>query len=312
MKKILFYLVISLLPAYALGTTPACTTPDVQQAAIIFTVSGATSVGEAEFSLSETRKVRFMLGNLQYQPSTGTWRIAARQYDYVGGNFNDSNKDLPNGQYGTVWENISGTPTRCANVDKGSNYGSYAGWVDLFIWGTGDLHGTDIKSGETFVTPTEAEFTHLVKNRDKAEELCARGCIRLLGNGGDPDTVVNGLILLPDNWDPKIMPVGKAFKSDADGCALYADNEFTESEWKILEAQGAIFLPAAGIYSSAPGSTKYNRSGYYWTGTPNGGNGVTLEFGGFIWKGQNCKPSFAYNQNKNQQRAIRLCQVVSE
>lgn len=36
------------------------------------------------FSVSEGRQVRFSKGNLQYQASTGTWRFAEHQYDYVG------------------------------------------------------------------------------------------------------------------------------------------------------------------------------------------------------------------------------------
>ena len=57
------------------------------------------------FSVSATKKVFFSQGNLQYQPSTGTWQFAEHQYDYVGeGNANTSS--------------------------------NYSGWKDLFEWGT--------------------------------------------------------------------------------------------------------------------------------------------------------------------------------
>ena len=36
------------------------------------------------FSVSATQQVRFSKGNLQYQASTGTWRFAEHQYDYIG------------------------------------------------------------------------------------------------------------------------------------------------------------------------------------------------------------------------------------
>ena len=36
------------------------------------------------FAVSDTSYVHFSRGNLQYQPSTDTWRFADRQYDYVG------------------------------------------------------------------------------------------------------------------------------------------------------------------------------------------------------------------------------------
>ena len=35
------------------------------------------------FSVSENTKVFFSQGNLQYQPSTHTWRFADEQYDYL-------------------------------------------------------------------------------------------------------------------------------------------------------------------------------------------------------------------------------------
>lgn len=53
-------------------------------------------------------------GNLQYQASTGIWRFAEHQYDYIGsGN-----------------ENIST---------------SYSGWIDLFGWGTGRYNGQSVR-----------------------------------------------------------------------------------------------------------------------------------------------------------------------
>ncbi|MBQ8957576.1 MAG: hypothetical protein IJ057_03585 [Bacteroidales bacterium] len=65
------------------------------------------------FSVSATLQVRFSQGNLQYQASTGTWRFAESQLDYIGeGN---------------------------ANISE-----SYDGWIDLFGWGTsGYNHGAN-------------------------------------------------------------------------------------------------------------------------------------------------------------------------
>ena len=37
----------------------------------------------AEFSVSDSTKVHFSQGNLQYQASTNTWRFAEHQWDYV-------------------------------------------------------------------------------------------------------------------------------------------------------------------------------------------------------------------------------------
>ncbi|MBO4655069.1 MAG: hypothetical protein J5644_05955, partial [Bacteroidales bacterium] len=48
-----------------------------------------------KFSVSSTKQVYFSQGNLQYQASTGTWRFAEHQYDFIGGgNFlSESNTD---------------------------------------------------------------------------------------------------------------------------------------------------------------------------------------------------------------------------
>ncbi len=57
----------------------------------------------AEFSVSDSTKVYFSQGNLQYQASTGTWKFADNQYDMIG----DNNSNISS---------------------------SYSGWIDLFGW----------------------------------------------------------------------------------------------------------------------------------------------------------------------------------
>ena len=52
-------------------------------------------------------QVHFSQGNLQYQASTNTWRFAEHQYDYVG-------------------------------ADNANISATYTGWIDLFVWGTGN------------------------------------------------------------------------------------------------------------------------------------------------------------------------------
>ena len=65
-----------------------------------------------EFSINATGdKVKFSQGNLQYQASTGIWSFAANQYDYQG----YSNDDVA---------------------------GDYAGWIDLYGWGTSGYDNT--------------------------------------------------------------------------------------------------------------------------------------------------------------------------
>ena len=69
-------------------------------------------------------QVQFSAGNLQYQASTGTWRFAEYQFEYVG--------DANNG-------NVYVNGVKSNNESIASNY---SGWIDLFGWGTsGQAHG---------------------------------------------------------------------------------------------------------------------------------------------------------------------------
>lgn len=308
-------------------TTPVsaqgCSTPDVQQSAVIFTASGATSIGEAEFTLGEDaegnpKKVKFALGNLQYKPSTGEWRIAQHQYDYVGGGFNGQKcypgSDLWDGEYGTVYEN----GVKCWNIRIGTaTDAGHAGWIDALTFE--EVPNTITINGETFRKPTADEYEYLcginknTNHRDNAEQLRARARIILDEETPHGNTFVNGMLLLPDDWDPKVLLAGKTIIPDLngkDGCWFFYDNIITEGEWRLLEAQGAIFLPAAGNPNGKDGS-KYNRSGFYWTSTPaaKADHCITLEFGGYPYQNQNCTPVFEVRP-KNYRRTFRLCQDV--
>ena len=353
--KYRLFIICSLLFASAIAQAQSCYTPDTAQAIIFFTTTGRPPVLESEFSISDTTKVHFASGNLLYQPSTKTWRLAPRQYDIVGGYCSQA----PVGTHGTIWEYITNTTTnkkewtRCSNDN--THNASYEGWIDLFAWGTSGWYGTEPEIGEVaynastssrnshnpkkkvtatpyevnngsanynlnadpfqgfdgdwanadwgvfnnvmlggtpdsmFRTPTEAEAAYLLNLRPHAKELRARARIRLPGAPGKPDTLINGLILLPDDWDPTILPPGFSFKSDAAGCALYSDNEYTSTVFDMyLESQGAIFLPAAGGMSGQS-SIKCNRSGFYWSATPSlkeSGTSCDLQFGGYDASGK--------------------------
>lgn len=205
------------------------------------------------FSISETRQVVFSPGNLQYCPKTDLWRFAPNQYDYIG----EGNNYI--GQY-------------------------YEGWIDLFGWGTGDnptLHTIDTQDYATFTdwgsnsigkdpqntwrTLTNDEWNYLLFLRPNA---CAYYTVAQV-NG------TNGLILLPDNWTaPKDIVIASGMNTYVPGDDLYAAYQtFTVSEWKKLEKNGAIFLPAAGyryptdFYGTEINTSYFQEVGQYWTST---------------------------------------------
>ena len=362
---------------------PVCTTPDMTQSIILLTCierSDDEPIVEGEYSISDSTAVKFAHGNLLYQPSTGTWRIAPRQYDIVGGYCSQE----PKGYHGTIWDSVTDPSTgkkkwtRCTNDNN--HRADYDGWIDLFAWGTSGWYGTEgdedatadmsyrnahnpkykitcnpyevepssanwklgNRGGQDFAgdyvnadwgifnnimlggkdtaifrTPTYDEATYILRDRKNARYLRGRGRIRLKGRNalGEldarvPDTLINGLIILPDEWDPSILPE-KVFKSDAEGCEYYSDNEYTAEEWdKILEPQGAIFLPAAGAMgtgSNKAKSLKCNRSGLYWCATTEGttsSKSWNMQFGGY---GAANSDPHGECETRQYCRSVRLC-----
>lgn len=77
-----------------------------------------TGIIDGAVTVYGDKQVYFASGNLQYQASSGTWRFALNQWDYVG--------DATNGN---VYENN----VKSSNTSIASNY---SGWIDLFGWGT--------------------------------------------------------------------------------------------------------------------------------------------------------------------------------
>lgn len=226
-------------------------------------------------------QVWFSQGNLQYQASTGTWRFAEHQWDYVG-------TQTPGG-YGRYGGTVCGSDNR--NISS-----TYTGWIDLFGWGTsgwnsgavyyqpwstnggnfsyfpggsytncltGDYAEADwawhntISNGGNAVhqwrTLTSVEWDYLLKNRYDASAKCGTGNIDGVG----------GLIILPDSWT---LPSGCTFIS---GLASndWTDNSYNLDEWARMESAGAVFLPAAG-HRNYINVNSVGYTGLYWSTTP--------------------------------------------
>ena len=208
------------------------------------------------FSVSNTQKVYFSQGNLQYHIITNTWRFAEQQNIYMG----SMNRDIHNSS------NLT--------------------WIDLFCWGTGN-NPTYIGTNYSFVdwgvnaisnggneanlwrTLTQEEWEYLFISRINAKKLFGLGTVE----------GVKGTILLPDNWE---TPQGASFTPSTKLGLNYKDgyysnsnsnnfshNIYTAEEWSVMETAGAVFLPAAGDRS---GSNVYslNEYGYYWSATSYG------------------------------------------
>ncbi len=232
MKKVLFYLGISMLAA---GFT-ACNNNNPEE-----------HNGELTgvFSVSETQKVIFSKGNLQYLPTSKIWEF--NTYEYAC--------------------QASGNDKITADHDS---------WIDLFVWGAQDplrqefvdddfatfydWGNNRIQNGgnkaKMWRTLSTEEWTYLYDGRENAKKL--RGFATISTDHAD----YIGYVFLPDDW---ALP-RTAFMADGNPEA----NVFTVEDWQEMSEAGAVFLRAAGYnYADEEAVTDYvNISGYYWSSTP--------------------------------------------
>jgi len=127
---------------------------------------------------------------------------------------------------------------------------------DLFSWGTGDNPESEDYSTYTewgnniegnWRTLTVEEWTYLFNTRTDASSKY--GTATVAG--------VEGLILLPDVYD------GTAINTER---TAWNNNVISSSEWAAYEAEGAVFLPAAGL-SDAYDVYGVGEQGFYWSST---------------------------------------------
>lgn len=222
------------------------------------------------FSISATEQVYFSQGNLQYQASTKKWRFAENQWTIVG----EDNK------------NVSST---------------YNGWIDLFGWGTsGHYHGAVCYQPWSTSTNVQDYYAYgsVTYNLYDQTGQADWGSNPII-NGGNTANLwrtltyeewgyllyirntnsnirfatarvnrVNGLILLPDNWNAYYYNLDKTNNSHL----YFSNNVIDLSTWEnIFQAHGAVFLPAAGIRHGANYTPPNQYMGYggYWSASTN-------------------------------------------
>ena len=233
------------------------------------------------FTVASGKQVYFSQGNLQYNATGsnataasganvgGTWRFAEHQFDIIGaGNANAAQ--------------------------------TYDGWIDVFGWGTsGYNHGavcyqpwstsetyTDyiaydtpgynlfdgsgmadwgyntIQTGGTnsWRTLTKDEWRYLIESRND-------GSGNVLYGEGKVGPCMTGLIVLPDDWDWSEVHLSSSAPIWIPGSVSYSNNNYNYTDWALMEAFGAVFLPAAGSRSGASmrnvGSVGYYQSSTY-------------------------------------------------
>ncbi|MDO5342171.1 MAG: hypothetical protein Q4F69_06935 [Bacteroidia bacterium] len=254
------------------------------------------------FSVSADKKVYFAKGNLQYQASTNTWRIAEHQYDCVGDN-----------SLGTVYENGE----KCSNAKISA---TYTGWIDYFGFGSNGQPHSDSVAGKVpcyrpycvngtdnyykvyntltkhlydedqtadwgynipgnWYTLTKDNWNYLIsRSGDKACDFEYGGKkytdVRYVKAGVkyDGTKCIYGTLFFPDlfKWTAEMGNVPNNINNP--NTEWEYTTKFTPEQFKALEDAGCLFMPAAGyryISGGGPSTNVYavNRIGDYWTST---------------------------------------------
>ena len=225
------------------------------------------------FSVSATTRINFSQGNLQYRPRIKTWRFSVNQYDVAG----TANNNVYMQAYCSDWIDLFGygtsgwdggagrfmpyeTTTNNTEYTEDPNGNDLTEFYANADWG---YYNPIINGGNQTAlwrTLTSTEWTYLLTLRPNAAQLKGMA------------TVENtpGYVLLPDDWT---CPSGLTFvNSDSS----YTSNVYNAANWALMEAAGAVFLPAAGQRTSS-NTTNVGTAGNYWTTSHvNGTTGYTF------------------------------------
>jgi hypothetical protein len=243
------------------------------------------------FSVSATKKVVFSKGNLRYMKSgeSWVWSSFSNQYDYYNA-YNENNWDK------FCWVGASGTlnsepdkwgiSTSTANSDFGTNADDKL----KSDWG--------YRIGTGWRTLTNDEWTYLLKTRDGATSKYGFATV----NG------VHGIIILPDVFvDPGRNENGETddFVGKATSNYGYDRNVYDSNGWALMEAAGAVFLPAAGNRVEASVVTAWvGNEGYYWSSSV-----LDNEYAHYVNFGSSNLYPGSYNYRNNGQ-SVRLVRQV--
>ncbi|MBQ6306423.1 MAG: hypothetical protein IJK78_07645 [Bacteroidales bacterium] len=213
---------------------------------------------------SNGNQVYFSQGNLQYIGSASTpyWKFADNQWDCLGTttdqNSNSQTVDRDLFGWGTSGWNCGNT---CYHPwDTYNSSGSYYGPAGVYNligtyansdWGVYNSISNGGNQSNQWRTLSKAEWKYVFDDRTTDS-----GIRFAKANVND----VNGVILLPDNWNSNYYGLSDTNTKDAS----YTSNTVSASEWSFLEQLGAVFMPANG-YRFGASVRDVGSRGYYWS-----------------------------------------------
>ena len=246
-----------------------------------------TGIINGLFSVSATKQVYFSQGNLQYQASTGTWRFAEHQYDFIGGGnlLSESNTDwIDLYRWGTSgidytghatlyrpWEwaydsqyfNPYGSLTTNLYDGAGENAGK-ADWGYNAISNGGNTQNSGWRTLKN--NTTNNEWQYIFNSRTTANEINSTSNARYTqARINIDDLAVRGIILFPDGSIGD-TPSGVTWGTINAAASSWTTGttQCTTAGWAALEAAGCVFLPASGKYADS-GVSQAEIEGYYWS-----------------------------------------------
>jgi len=230
---------------------------DFELVKLYFPPEGALN---GKFSVSSTKQVLFSQGNLRYIPYGNQWWFAFYQDSYIG----QDNVAAFNGN-SEMFRDLFGWGTGNNPNQISTNNADYPTFND---WGSNNIQNGD---NVNWYTMSKDEWDYLLFTRNTTSGI--RFAKATVNN-------VNGLIILPDDWDASYYSLSNTNNTGS----LFFSNTITWANWvSKLESHGAAFLPAAGWREGTTSSITVSRPGLvgrYYTSTANGDEGAySLKFG---------------------------------
>lgn len=237
---------------------------------LIFPVEAPEGAIDGLFTINDDGdKAYFSKGNLKYDKTTDEWSFMEHQYDMVELLGQDVGIDYAN--QNTV--SLFGWAT--SGYDHGAQcyqpWSTSNGENDYYAYGS-NLYSLNAQTGQAdwgynaisnggntenqWRTLTMEEWDYIFDTRVTSSGF--RYAKAKVGN-------VNGVILLPDDWNGSYFSFNYLNTSNVS----FTCNTITLEQWNMIEQHGAVFLPSAGyrlgteVFNAATiGNTE--SSGHYW------------------------------------------------
>lgn len=245
------------------------------------------------------KQVVFSKGNLSYSRISCDWNFLDNQYSFIENRHNmNIGRNCSNlstislfafGQSGYDHGAASFRPYE--TYTQQAYFNAYSGYhLNLYNYsGKADWGYNAICNGgntnKQWRTLQGNEWNYIFTGRDGADEKYAKATV----------CGIMGVVVLPDEW---IAPYDGCFTYGDD--VVFDDNDYSESDWALMEDAGAIFLPMAG-YRYGEWAYGANMTGRYWSSSV---SDKYSAYGVYINQDGTFNPH--YNLQRNAGMSVRL------